>query len=367
MEDREISNRPEAFSSRKAEVKNSDEMAEDRRLFFAVLGCGLAVFCVALPALIIGSLALANGLGSTTAVADPAMITPTPTPGVTPAATPVPAVAATPVPGTPAATPVPAGGDSGGGSGGGSTPPHWSYSGASGPSFWGSLHEDWALCGTGQYQSPIDIIHAETLQAPADTTITSVNVAAFQDASAAITNAFTNQGFVTFNGHAVVASGAMTFFTHKGIWHKLLQFHFHTPSEHRMDGVLADGEIHLVHQTLTGSLLVLGFLIEQAEVTDPWARGLFSNLGTGVGEVQFPMNFTQFLANANIKSGAGIPFYTYSGSLTTPPCSEGVTWLVMQGKLKFSAADINKLKALEGNNNRPVMPRNGRSITRRID
>mmetsp|Transcript_12905 Transcript_12905/g.32503 ORF Transcript_12905/g.32503 Transcript_12905/m.32503 type:complete len:375 (+) Transcript_12905:96-1220(+) len=374
MDDREISNRPEAVLSntRKEDFDNyPEDMSEDRRLFFAVIGCGVAICCVALPALIVGSIALSQGLGGSTAVAaTPISIAPTPlpqtTPLMTPAATPLATPAATPVP---AATPAAGGGDSGDGHGGGSTAaPKYSYSGSTGPAFWGDLHEDWAMCKNGQYQSPIDILTSEAKDIVDPTsTITSVKLDHFQDVSASISNAFTNAGFVTFNGHAVVADGPMSFFSHKGIWHKLLQFHFHTPSEHRVDGALADAEVHFVHQTLTGSLLVLGFLIEQAETTDPWAQGLFANLGTGEGNIQFPMNFTQFLANANVNSATGIPFFTYSGSLTTPPCSEGVTWLVFQDRLRFSAADINKLQALEGTNNRPVMPRNGRAISRRLD
>ena len=142
--------------------------------------------------------------------------------------------------------------------------------------------------------------------------------------------------------------------------YRLLQFHFHAPSEHRVDGVAFPMEMHLVHAAPDGDLAVVAVMFTAGEGDSVLAE-LWQNVPRRVGE-------NHVLASP-LAPAALLPddrdYYRLNGSLTTPPCTEGVTWLVMKQPLSASTEQITALsELLAGPNNRPVQPLNARVVLR---
>ena len=241
--------------------------------------------------------------------------------------------------------------------------PHFGYTGANGPEKWSSLSPSFAACYAGRNQSPVDI--AATIDA-------SLPRLEFSYASLA-------QDFVN-NGHAVQANyGAgstlsddyhlhapyrahVTYAPGASIQHgdgsfELKQFHFHSPSEHQWKGVNAAAEIHFVHADAKGNLAVVGVAVQSGPESAAIAR-LFDKLPGEEGQKN-PLE--GFNASDLLPKEHG--YHYYSGSLTTPPCSEGVRWIVMKQAITMSDAQIDALrKAIGFANSRPVQPLNGRAI-----
>lgn len=217
---------------------------------------------------------------------------------------------------------------------------HWSYEGREGPPAWGHLAADYHTCADGRHQSPvnIDVEQAEAAPLPdlrvhyGPVSVTEVN-----------------------NGHTIQDSVAAGDFVELGeTQYALQQFHFHHPSEHTLDGEHAPLEIHFVHKDASGALLVMGvFVNEGAE--NPLLRTLFERLPRDHDAVQLS-------ADPSLLLPADSAFVEYEGSLTTPPCSEGVTWLVMAKPISASAEQIEKFAQLYPHNNRPLMPLNDRHL-----
>ena len=230
-------------------------------------------------------------------------------------------------------------GDSGGDHGGAV---HWGYSGDEGPAHWGDLSADWAACKDGRMQSPIDIVGAFGAQ-------TIGNTMAYEPTPLNIVH----------NGHTVqVNYQAGSSMTVGGEAYALLQLHFHAPSEHTVGGKAYAMEIHLVHQSASGQLAVVGVMIEEgaesAALADIWAN--------------MPMTATPEASHAGtaVDAAAILPdaarYYHYKGSLTTPPCSEGVRWFVLEAPITASAAQIAQFEEAAGPNARPVQPLNERLV-----
>lgn len=232
--------------------------------------------------------------------------------------------------------------------------PHFGYSGEHGPDYWSSLSPSFAACSAGRNQTPIDI--AATVDAP-------LPRLAFNYASLA-------QDFVN-NGHAVQAnygigstlsadyppgaSGA-SILDGEGSF-ELKQFHFHAPSEHLWRGVTAAAEIHFVHADAQGNLAVVGVGVQSGPENAAIAR-LFERMPVVKGQKHPLEGF-----NASALLPQEHDYYYYTGSLTTPPCSEGVRWIVMKQSVTMSDAQIDALrKAIGSANNRPVQPLNGRAV-----
>ncbi|HEV8632112.1 MAG TPA: carbonic anhydrase family protein [Thermoanaerobaculia bacterium] len=219
--------------------------------------------------------------------------------------------------------------------------PRWSYAGEQGPERWGSLDSDFAACASGHQQSPIDL----TAAAPSDLPDPQI---AYQ-ASA---------GRIGDTGHGVqVDLEPGSWLTLDGTPYALLQFHFHSPSEHTINGSSFPAELHFVHRAETGALAVVGvFITVGAE--NPTVAALLSALPGKVGK--------EARLAEGVDPAALLPAdrrtYRYAGSLTTPPCTERVSWLVMASPIQVSRTQISALaRALHGNS-RPVQPRQSRPL-----
>jgi carbonic anhydrase len=182
---------------------------------------------------------------------------------------------------------------------------HWGYEGEAGPEHWGDLSEMFALCAMGKEQSPIDLATAN---------LSMMDIA---DAQLSYMPSALN---ILHNGHTVqVNYDEGSYLTLNGTRYELLQFHFHTPSEHAINGELAEMEIHFVHRSMEseGMLAVLGVLVYEGAEDNPAFTAVWENLPTHKREEQ--------TFSATINAADMLPkdhrVYHYMGSLTTPPCS----------------------------------------------
>ena len=218
---------------------------------------------------------------------------------------------------------------------------HWSYEGAGGPEHWGQLRADFSQCSNGKRQSPIDI---------RDGIAVDLEPIAFD---------YKPTGFsVIDNGHTVqvnVAPGNAIRIL--GRRYELLQFHFHRPSEERINGRQFDMVVHLVHKDSEGRLAVVAVLLDRGS-THPLIQTVWANLPLEKMELlpaQVQIDPSQLLPESRL-------YYTYMGSLTTPPCSEGVLWMVLKSPVQASTQQINIFSRLYPMNARPVQPLQGRLI-----
>lgn len=227
----------------------------------------------------------------------------------------------------------------------------WSYTGTYDPDRWGEL-PGYSLCSTGQRQTPIPLWNLSTL--PLDLAPPSFNYSA------------TPLSMVN-NGHTVQFNYAPgSHITSLGTNYRLAQFHFHTPSEHTLDGVSYPLELHLVHVDSTGTPAVVVGLFVKRGARNTALGAAFDNLPQSEGDVSQPANAT---INAAHLLPSNTTHFRYEGSLTTPPCSEGIRWYVMRTPIEMSDAQIAAYQSLAGLNPsaRPVQPVNGRGILKYLD
>jgi carbonic anhydrase len=223
-----------------------------------------------------------------------------------------------------------------------SHPPHWSYSGPEGPAHWGSLDPEYSACSLGHTQSPINIAHAKPADLPAlrfDYKATPLSI---------IDNGHTIQ--VNFAPGSTLTVGDKTY--------TLKQFHFHHPSEEHVNGAGFPLVAHLVHQDSEGHLAVVAVLFEEGEA-NALINSLWSNIPANKGKAEeVPSVSVQALDLLPAERS----YFTYTGSLTTPPCSEGVIWYVLKSHPTVSAQQIATFSKIYPMNARPIQARNGRSI-----
>ncbi|MEY2777109.1 MAG: Carbonic anhydrase precursor [Pseudomonadota bacterium] len=215
----------------------------------------------------------------------------------------------------------------------------WEYEGRFGPDFWGKV---FPTCGAGKSQAPLDIkgpfAKAKT-KLQLDYKLSSLKV--------------------IHNGHTVqvnLSPGSRLLVD--GVAYELLQFHFHKPSEEWIDGKPSDMTLHLVHKSAEGKLAVLGVLLQSVAADNPGLVPIWTHLPTAEGPEQaFP--------ETNVDPAKLIPsnlaYYQYEGSLTTPPCTEGVTFFILKTKMPISKAQLDAFP-IHHSNARPVQPQNGRTI-----
>jgi carbonic anhydrase len=220
-------------------------------------------------------------------------------------------------------------------------PGHWDYDGAHGPAHWATLKPEFAACAKGERQSPIDIKDGLRLQL--DPVRFDYKPSAFR---------------VVDTGHTVQANiAAGNTIEVMGRRYELQQFHFHRPSEERIDGRVYDMDVHLVHKDPEGRLAVVAVLLESGSAL-PVVQAVWNNLPLEKGE--------ELAARVPIDPAALLPaergYYTYMGSLTTPPCSEGVVWMVMKQAVTISPEQIGVFTRLYPMNARPVQAASGRMI-----
>jgi len=219
---------------------------------------------------------------------------------------------------------------------------HWSYSGDTSPIHWGDLKKDYFMCKEGKNQSPINITDARA---------TEKNDIKF--------TYFTGGDKVVNNGHTIeVVYKPGSFIDIDGHKFELKQFHFHTPSENHIEGKSFPAEIHFVHKDKDGNLAVLALMVEEG------AKNL--ELDKILSSVSDKVNDEKELENpvsASSLMPTDVDYYRFNGSLTTPPCSEGVIWAVFKKHITASKEQLEKLHKLIGfNNNRPIQPIDARLI-----
>ena len=219
---------------------------------------------------------------------------------------------------------------------------HWDYEGENAPYRWGDIKSENLACKAGTRQSPIDIRN------PVVSEVEPIRFF-YEDVPLKVTN----------NGHTIQVDYAPgSFIMFGGARYELLQFHFHTPSEERINGRSFDMVVHLVHKSAQGRLAVVAVLLsagrEQAMLQTIW-NAMPGTRDRTRERLDVSINARQLLP-------AEAPYYSYMGSLTTPPCTEGVQWLVMKTPVEMSRDQIAHFTALYPMNARPLQALNDRLI-----
>jgi carbonic anhydrase len=225
--------------------------------------------------------------------------------------------------------------------------PHWTYEGDTGPEYWYALAPEYAIARDGKAQSPIDIITGDLI---VDSEVAKPVIAYSATVFEIENNGHTIELLPAASGNYVVIDGEP---------YELQQFHFHAPSEHLFDGSFFDMELHLVHKNAQGNLAVLGIMLSQGEHNEILGE-IFENLpqeitGEGTVKPEVEINLADlFTGNEAV--------YRYDGSLTTPPCTEGVKWNIVAEPVEMSIQQIDAFGALYKGNNRPVQNRYERPV-----
>jgi carbonic anhydrase len=228
--------------------------------------------------------------------------------------------------------------------------PHWDYE-TDGPATWGTLSPDFAACGAGKRQSPVDLVGAKPARLAQLLT-------SFRPAELRVVH-HEHMADVVNTGHSVQVNAAggdtITVGEERFV---LLQYHFHSPSEHHVEGRAFPAEMHLVHKAADGRLAVIGVLFEEG-AANPALEPIWANLPASKGVESHLPHLT---VDADDLLPVSRASYRYEGSLTTPPCSEGVTWIVMRAPVTMSSEQLARLRGVLAANNRPVQPLNGRPV-----
>ncbi len=220
--------------------------------------------------------------------------------------------------------------------------PHWGYEGESAPEHWGDLSPDFKMCKLGMEQSPIDLKGSIKAQIADALTLDYRAVG----------------GKIVNNGHTIqvnVEPGCACIID--GTRYDLIQYHFHHPSEHLVDGKPHEMEAHYVHKTADGNIAVIGVFIRPGAENAALAP-MYSAMPKTEGPDQ---------AFAKLDPSAAFPanrrsYYRYRGSLTTPPCLEGLVWTVFGEPIEASKEQIQAFATLFPINARPVQPKNRRYL-----
>lgn len=218
---------------------------------------------------------------------------------------------------------------------------HWSYEGEGAPANWSKLKPEYITCTSGKRQSPIDI--KDGIRVDLEPIKFDYKVSMFR---------------ITDNGHTVqIDVGSGSKIKVMGREYELQQMHFHRPAEERVGGRVFDMVAHLVHKDDENRLAVVAVLLEKGG-ENPLIQTFWNNLPLEVGQdivASVPIDLTNLLPENR-------GYYSYMGSLTTPPCSEEVLWLVMKQPVQVSPEQVTIFSRLYRNNARPIQPANGRLI-----
>ncbi|MCF6155647.1 MAG: carbonic anhydrase family protein [Candidatus Brocadia sp.] len=220
---------------------------------------------------------------------------------------------------------------------------HWDYEGEQGPDHWGELKREYCKCKTGDMQSPIGISITEKAKME--------NI---------IFHYYPTPLKIINNGHTIQVNygkGSSISIGHKRF--ELIQFHFHTPSEHIIHGKHYDMEAHLVHKGEHGEIAVVAVLIEAGK-ENAFIKTLWSNFPKDVGKEHIVSDIRICASQLLPKNATG--YYNYTGSLTTPPCNEIVNWFILKTPIEVSKAGVGKFSSIFKYDARPIQPVHGRVV-----
>jgi carbonic anhydrase len=226
---------------------------------------------------------------------------------------------------------------------------HWTYEGATGAEHWGDLDPEYAACKAGKEQSPIDIRNAEKGELP---------VLRFEYKNGPLKYLINNGYTIRVNYYDAPGSGNFLIVGDKR--YQLTQFHFHRPSEEYIHGKPYDMEIHLMHQASDGKVAGVTVLL-RAGSANATIQKIWDHMPKTEGKEE-----AEEIAGVQVNPAALLPhdaaYYMYMGSLTAPPCSEGVTWFVLKNPVEISAEEIDAFAKLYPHDVRPLQPLNGRVV-----
>jgi carbonic anhydrase len=221
-------------------------------------------------------------------------------------------------------------------------PPHWSYEGNTGPKYWAQLDPAYATCASGHTQSPIDIRQAKLAELPPltfDYHSVPLNI---------INNGHTIQ--VNYAPGSTLTVGDKTY--------TLRQFHFHHPSEEYISGRGFDLVAHLVHDDGSGHLAVVAVLFSSGP-SNALLDAVWKNIPA---QTEKATDVPSVSLNVKDLLPADHGYYTFAGSLTTPPCSEGVTWYILKNQTTLSRDQLAAFAKLYPDNARPIQPLYDREV-----
>lgn len=217
----------------------------------------------------------------------------------------------------------------------------WSYDGDTGPANWGKINSNWAKCGTGSRQSPIDLRDGMKVD---------LEHIAFD---------YRSSGFnVIDNGHTIqVGVGLGNYITVQNRTYELQQFHFHRPSEEKINGRGTEMVVHLVHKDGEGNVAIIAVLLERG-AANSMIQTVWNNLPLEKNQTVTPV----VALDVNDILPKKREYFTFMGSMNEPPCTEGVLWLVMKQPMPASPAQMALFSRLYPLNARPIQPGGGRVI-----
>ena len=221
---------------------------------------------------------------------------------------------------------------------------HWGYSGATGPAKWGGLDKNFAVCKTGAAQSPVNIPDADVRKG---------------DLPSLLFNYKPSPLRIIDNDHTIQVNYAPgSFVTVSGTRYELLRLEFHKPSEVKINGKEHDMAVHLVHKDPQGKLAVIAVFLDQGK-----ENALIKTLWSNLPQAKDKENVVEAVKiNAIELLPPDKGYYSFPGSLTTPPCTENVAWFVLKTPVQISAEEIARFAKLYPMNARPVQPLNERDL-----
>jgi carbonic anhydrase len=218
----------------------------------------------------------------------------------------------------------------------------WGYSGSGGPAHWGELSPQFAPCKTGHHQSPINIVDAQSADLPE---------IQFDYKPSAL--------HIINNGHTIeIIYAPGSFITVGDKRYELKQFHFHHPSEETIKGKRYPMEVHLVHSDSAGNLAVLSVLLDEGSA-NPLVETLWGLAPKTAGPEKVDDNVQ---INAADLLPANQSYFTFDGSLTTPPCTEGVSWFVLKAPVTISKNQVAVFSKIYPYDERPTQSLNDRKV-----
>ncbi|MCB0366430.1 MAG: carbonic anhydrase family protein [Bdellovibrionaceae bacterium] len=219
--------------------------------------------------------------------------------------------------------------------------PRWGYEGVLGPQMWGDLAAEYSTCKAGDMQSPIDLKWSKPSQG---------RPLQF--------NYKPSRLKIIDNGHTIqINADQGSQLVVNGETFDLIQVHFHAQSEHTLSGKHFPMEMHFVHKSASGKLAVVGRMLKVGDKANPVIEKIWANLPK---QKTMEMEAAGHAIDFSAMLPKSLTYYNYAGSLTTPPCTQGVDWNVLNTPLEISKDQLAAFRALYSNNFRPVQSLNGR-------